>query len=572
VRERVEVMNDLPDALDRLTARVETLERRVHVLEHPAGAPHEMAAPEASPAHAALAQDNLSASLAGGMFQVLGKAMLGIAGAYLLRAVAESSSLPKTAVAAVAIAYALGWLVWASLVKAGDWLAGTTYACTSALILAPMLWELTLRFKVLPPSVSAGVVCGFVLAATALAWKRDFAPVLWVANGTGVAIAVVLAIASHQLTPFIGALLLMVLIGEYGSLRDRKPGVRVLVTLAADVAIWALFYIYSGPENSRTDYPVLGNALLVAPGLMLFLILGVGLILRTVRKGKTITLFETTETMIAFLLAAWGLMWFGPAGSAIALGVVCLVLSGMGYAVAYLRFKTDEERRNHLVFATWSGALLLTASLLCLPLMGQAAWLSAAAIVATFASSRLNRLTLELHGLVFLSTAAWTSGMLGGVFHSLAGTLPDAPGMSVCLVSAGAVLCYGFIRHREDESRTEQIFSMLFAALAVAALVAFAVEGLAGLTALKVVPAPHHLAFIRTLSGCGAAIALAYGGAHWRRMELTRIGYATLALLAVKLVLEDLRHGHLAFIAGSIFLFAITLIVVPRVARMGQRV
>ena len=110
--------------------------------------------------------------------------MLGIAGAYLLRAVAESSSLPKTAVAAVAIAYALGWLVWASRVKAGDWLAGTTYACTSALILAPMLWELTLRFNVLPASVSAAVVCGFVLAASALAWKRDFAPVLWVANVT----------------------------------------------------------------------------------------------------------------------------------------------------------------------------------------------------------------------------------------------------------------------------------------------------------------------------------------------------------------------------------------------------
>ena len=36
-------------------------------------------------------------------------------------------------------------------------------------------------------------------------------------------------------------------------------------------------------------------------------------------------------------------------------------------------------------------------------------------------------------------------------------------------------------------------------------------------------------------------------------------------------VFEDLRHGHLAFIAASIFLFAVTLIVVPRVARTGLR-
>jgi hypothetical protein len=41
--------------------------------------------------------------------------------------------------------------------------------------------------------------------------------------------------------------------------------------------------------------------------------------------------------------------------------------------------------------------------------------------------------------------------------------------------------------------------------------------------------------------------------------------------VADKLLLEDLRLGHLEFIAASIFLFAVTLIAVPRMARMGQR-
>ena len=61
----------------------------------------------------------------------------------------------------------------------------------------------------------------------------------------------------------------------------------------------------------------------------------------------------------------------------------------------------------------------------------------------------------------------------------------------------------------------------------------------------------------------------------WRRApgpgEVTRIGYAVLALLAVKLLWEDLRHGHLAFIAASFFLFAMTLIAVPRASRVGQK-
>jgi hypothetical protein len=565
-------MNDLPDALMRLEARVETLEQRVYALEHPAGAQSEITAQVASSPPAAVTDDEHPAALTTGVFSVMGRAMLGIAGAYLLRAVAESSSLPKTAVAAAAIVYALGWLAWASRVKAGDWLVGTTYACTSALILAPMLWELTLRFNVLPATASAAVVCGFVLAASVLAWKRNFAPVLWVSNLTAVAIALTLAIASHQILPFTAVLLLMLLIGEYAASRDRESGVRVLVALAADAAIWALFYIYSSPEGTRADYPPLSLAALLAPGLGLFFIFGLSLLYRTVLKRKTITVFETIETMIAFLLAAFSLIYFGPPASAVALGVFCIVLSGAGYAVAFVYFDNAQERRNYLVFACWSAALLLAGSLLCLPHEWQPVWLSFAAIAATFAGSRLQRMVLELHGVAFLFAAAGISGMLNEVFDTLAWTLPGAPGMGVCIVSVGAVLCYAAIRPCQGKGRIRQVLAIVFAALAIAALAALTVQGLAWLMALKVIPGAHHLAFIRTFTVCAAAIALAYSGAHWRRMELTRIGYAALALLAVKLVLEDLRHGHLAFIAGSIFLFAITLIVVPRVARTGQKI
>jgi predicted tellurium resistance membrane protein TerC len=88
---------------------------------------------------------------------------------------------------------------------------------------------------------------------------------------------------------------------------------------------------------------------------------------------------------------------------------------------------------------------------------------------------------------------------------------------------------------------------------------------------LRIVPDVYHVAFIRTLSICAVALALAFAGVRLRRPELTRIAYAAVAFVAAKLIFEDLRHGHLEFIAASLFLFAITLIVVPRLARMGQK-
>lgn len=572
-------MNDLPDTLTRLEARLETLEQRVYLLEHGAAAPLATAAPAATVDLAttnavgnANLDEKLATSPAGGVFPVLGKAMLGIAGAYLLRAVAESGALPNAAVAAVAIAYALGWLVWASRVKAGEWLAGSTYASTSAMILAPMLWELTLRFNVLPAWATAAVLGGFALAATALAWKRGLAPVLWVANGTVVASSLALAIATHQIGPFIAVLLLMVLVGEYAAARGRATGVRVMVALAADFAIWVQIYIYAGPESARTAYPPLSSVALLAPGIALFLILGGGLVYRTASQGKIVTVFETIEITIAFLLGVSTLGTLGPPSGMFWLGVFCLLLSAIGYAVTFLRFDRAAERRNYLVSITWSGALLLAGSLLSLPQTVQASWLSVAAVAAIYASARLNRLALEVQGMAFLLAAAWVSGLLSGVSNSLAGVLPSAPGVSLYVVSAGAVACYAAIKPCTDQSWTRSLLSIAFAVMAMGVLAAYAVQGLASIAALKVIVAAHHVAFIRTLTVCAAAIALAYSGAHWRRMELTRVGYATLVLVAVKLVFEDLRHGHLAFIAGSIFVFAITLMVVPRVARMGQRV
>ena len=223
-------MNDLPGTLDQLTARLETLEQRVYVLEHPSAVFQES---ETNPAPIHATVEDRSFAQAGGLFSVAGRAMLGIAGAYVLRAVAESTSLPKLAVAAIAIAYAILWLVWAVRVKATTWFPRAIYAGTSSVILAPMLWELTLRFKVFPPSATAAIIALFVLIASAMAWKRNLIPVFWVTNATAAVVALALAIATRHLIPFITSLLFMVLICEFAAKLNRGTSVRPLVAVAA---------------------------------------------------------------------------------------------------------------------------------------------------------------------------------------------------------------------------------------------------------------------------------------------------------------------------------------------------
>lgn len=80
-----------------------------------------------------------------------------------------------------------------------------------------------------------------------------------------------------------------------------------------------------------------------------------------------------------------------------------------------------------------------------------------------------------------------------------------------------------------------------------------------------------QVAVIRTLIISGVALALAFSGSMWHREELVWIAYGALALVTAKLLLEDLQHGHPAATAISIFLYAMTLILVPRMARFGKR-
>ena len=570
----VEIMDDL-DALARLTARLENLERRVSTLEHPTETSASAPAAPVKPATLQPTREAFPFAQEGGAFPVLGKAMLGIAGAYLLRAVAESGSFPKLAVVVLALAYAGMWLIWAARVPAAAYFASTVYAITAALILAPMLWELTLRFEVLPSSATAGVLSVFVVSAYALAWKRSLTSVVWVVNVTAVLTSLALLIATRDLAPFTSALLIMALASEAAAARNHWLRLRPLVAAAADLGVWILLYIYSRPEGIPSDYKNVARPVLLALGCTLFLVYGASIVFRTMRLRKKISVFEIGQTVIAFLLAAFSVLRFGASagapGVSVMLGAFCLLLSAVCYAAAYAYFDRHHEERNYHVYATWSAALFLAGSFLCLPPMPLTLCLSVAAIVATLLGVRASRLTLEFHGLAYLAAAAYASGLLDYAGRTLAGTFPAVPGWTVWIVAASAVSCYAVGGRFRTERWNQRLLQLLSAILAVAAAVTFLVSLLVWLAAIGITTGASQVAVIRTLITCLAALALAFIGSRWQRSELIWIAYGTLALVTAKLLFEDLQHGHPGSTAVSIFLYAVALILVPRMARVGRR-
>lgn len=563
-------MNDLPGMIEQLAARVESLERRVSALEdRPVSSKVPVATEPASAQPAAdapaIALDSVSA------FSVLGRAMLGIASAYLLRAAADSNLLPSALAAAIAIPYAVAWLILA-VRTGGAWFASTIYAATSALILSPMLWELIFRFHVLPASGAAAVIAAYIAAATALAWPRNLIPVLWVANIGSVLITLGLFFGSRSTLPFIAVLLLMLALAAVVESRNRTPGLRAFTALAASAAIWAAVYVYISPPATRLDYPPISPAELIVPAFLLFAIYAGSVIANAIPRRRRITVLEVILTVIAFLLAAVTLDAFGPPASLIYFGVLSLVLAAASYAAVYRFFDRVPAPRNYRVFSTWGAVLVLTGCTLTCPDALQAPSFSFLAVAATAVGARFSRFVLVFHGAVYLIAAAIASSLCGYILHALAGALPTGTAsLSIYITFVAAILCYLALPRSGDPGWQEQAMQLFIAGLAISAAVAIMVHLALGLLSLQIPPGPHHLAFFRTLSACAAALVLAWAGARFARAELTRIAIAALVLLAIKLVAEDLRHGRLAYIAASIFFYALTLIAVPRVTRQVRK-
>lgn len=552
-------MNDLPGALDQITTRLSVLERRVSALEHPAEQP---VTPTLAPSVSQPAQPPVAN--ASGAFSILGRALLGIAGAYLLRALEESGSLPRLPIVWLALLYAFLWLAFAAHVRDRGWSASITYACTSALILAPMLWELTLRFTVFPASLTAAVLAAYAVLASLIARGRP--AVIAVAHIACACVALALAAAAPSQIPFLLLILLLVGLNEAAALRDHPTAARIPVALIADLSIWLLVYLTMTSPGAGTASGFLSRAALLLPGFVLFALAAAATALRTLAQHRVITAFDVCQTTLTFFLAAVAWRAFGPPAAPFVFGCFCLVLSIAAYAAFLSRAGSAAGWRTLRVYAAWSAILLLVGGWLALPAPALTVLLSMLAVGALLLSIRRSDALLHIHAILFLLAAAIASSLPAYVYHAFAAFPSAAPSWSLWTVALAAAYCSS-AGLQNTSGRAHLIVRILATLLVLGFATAAAVSGLVALLALNLPPQAHHLAFIRTLILCAAAALLAYTGARWPRVELTRISYAVLALLTVKLLLEDLRHGHLVYLAASIFLFALTLIAVPRISR-----
>jgi len=561
--------DEFSSALERLSEKVAELEVRLSDLEHRSAM---MGHPSAQSGNAVAVPpspwDSVSLPRPAGTLAAVGRVFLGIAGAYLLRALAESGVLPQLAVAAVALVYAVAWLIWAAQARAATGFARAAAAITAALILSPMLWELNLRFHLLPAWVTAAVLGAYVLLASALGWKHNFAAVVGLSTFAAAVTGLVLLVATRDPAPFMLALLVSVLAAEAAASRDRWLGLRFIAAAAGDLGALALILVYTSEQGAPAEYKPVGAVFLMGMIAAEFVIYGASTVFRSAILLRKISIFEIAQTSVAFVLAAAVILRLSRAARP-ALGAFCLLAAAAAYWAAFTRMSRLPQSRNYHVFATWGGALLITGSLLLLPGSLRAPWLALAAVAAVWIAVRVPRLTISVHGAVYMAAAALISGQFEYAGKSLAGdSSPVSPGWQAGLTAAATVLCYAIAtRFSTTDAWNQRLLRLVFAAPAALAVTGLAVVPVARTVTVWTSMSPPLLAATHTLVVCLAAMALALAGSRRKRIELVWLAYAFIAFSSAKLLFEDLRFGSAGSIAASLFVYGMTWVLVPRLAR-----
>jgi len=570
--------------LERLNERVRELERRISALE---GHSEKSAATPSAPASVdytlqrprppATWRGFPPAQVPGGAVPVLGKAVLGIAGAYLLRAIAESGAIPKLPILLVAIVYAALWMVWAVRTHAANRFASVTYAVTSALILSPLLWESTVRFQVLAPAFAAVVLVAFVALALALSWRLNLQLIPWIATLATVTTALALIIATHELVPLTAALLAVAVATEAAACLEHRLSLRAIPAIAADFAVWLLVDVMTSADGVPEGYHSAAPATVTLLCLFLFAIYGASIAIRCFALRRQITIFEIGQGALAFLLAAFGAMRATHGSAAPELGILALLLTEVCYWGALSRFTDQPYTRDRRVFATYAAALLLAGSYLLLAANLRVPFLCLAAVAAAFVYARTGKLSLGLHASFYLAAAAAASSLPSWTASALTGTVPAAPDSGVWILAVSSALCYIFGSQKTGSQKTPAapgpvqpkrrllwVLPAIFVGFAAAAL---AVVAIVWLAAGRLELTPPRLSVVRTIVNCALALAMGLLGSRWKHIELGWVAYAAVAFGTLKLLFEDLRFGNAASLVVSLLFYGLVLILLPRLTR-----
>jgi hypothetical protein len=549
-------IKELAQALAEVRTRVEALEQRARWFSRP----HEIEPPQQTRAGRGGADATSVSTL-------LGRTLVALGGAYLLRIATDVRELPGSLSVAAGLSYAGCFLVLADRAARRRRSASALFHTIAAVAIAyPLLWETTVRFGLLQPRQAGALLIAALAGGWAVALRRDLPVVAAAFTFATLVTSLGLLLTVRDFLAFAPACLALAGTAEVVSLDGRWSGFRWPAALGIDLAAWALIEVVARPGGMPEEWTPISPGYAAALLLLLPLLYVPSVIHRIVR-GHEPSGFDVVQTPIVLLLGlGGGSQVLESAGhSPLAVTLAATVLGATAYATLLLRLAKREHAAPLFVAAVALVLVLFGTSRA--PLAAERALASSFLGLGTaFVSERVKKAHLEIHTCVYVAAAAIASGLVGGIGAALVGPLPHGgsvfPGATAAVVVAAALGCY-FVLGRGEVGLLRRVGRQLIGVLACLTAASLGVR----LLILGGWSTTVSLAVLRTWVLAGLAAALAASSRLRGFQDLSWLALAVLVLGGFKLVIEDVPSGRPATLFLALTAYGGALVVTPRLLR-----
>jgi len=519
------------------------------------------------------------------LMTLVGRTLVVLGGAYLLRALTEAGVWPPLVGVAAGFAYAASWLVAVDRAgRRGLRVSAIFHGLSATIIALPILWEAVTKFGAIGGGGAAAILTATAMAVLTVAVRARLQTVAWMIVLGAVVSSLALTAATGAVLPFAVADIALGVVTLWIGYTIDWVWLRWPVAASADIAVLALAAGVASRTASNAPSTIVAVQLTLMTGYL------ASIAIRTLIRGRDVNVFEALQGGLALAVGFGGAVFVARAsgtGGALLAGIA--LASGVGcYAVAFAFVARHQGLRHNFYFYTSLAlALVLAASMLGL---GEPSLLWAAlAVLSAWTATRVQPpagpqaptaapaegfgaslgFTLALHAAVYFVAAALASNLLASSLAALVGPPIRQSPFSPMLftVFAAGCLCW-LIPAPTPIGRADRfvIVPRLLIAMVVAA------AGAAWLVVLVVSDGTDAglVATIRTAVLATTALALAWAGAAPRTREAGWLVYPTLVAGAVKLLAEDLPRSTAATLFVALAAYGGALIAAPHLMRAAR--
>jgi hypothetical protein len=559
-----------------LSATVLALERRLAALEsRPATAegdrvPDTASAKAAAGTEAALRSDLTLITV----LTLVGRTCLVLGGAYLLRALTDTGTLPRVGGTVLGVGYAVAWLGLAYRLDAtGRRLVAPFYGVATALIAFPILYEATVYRNLLTPAGAALAMAGVTALAFVVAGVRRIQALAWIITLAGLVTAILLFAAMGPATSFGFYLAFLGVCTLWLGYSLDWIWLRWPVAFVADVCVLLLVGSVVGPWHTSDPVAVMSLQLVMFAAYL------ISIAARTLWRSRDVVPFEVVQTVALLGVAFGGAVYImeSTGAGATSLGLASLVFGAGSYGVAFAFVNWREGRWKNFTFYTSLAVVFTLAGVgLTAGADTQAIAWAGLAVVAAVLGYRYSAIAIGSHAAVYLVAAAVASGLLGAITDAFTASADHAwVGLSLpaWLVLAATAVCAAIPVTTRGQSSGRYlripkvvVVVMLLAGVG-AAVITYSIPMLSGRPAASGDPAVA--AAIRSVVVGAAVLLLAFAGGRGLFPEGRWLMYVVLILGGIKLLVEDFPSGRPATLVFSMAVYGAALILAPRWVRRG---